>query len=339
MYKHHIRCFVPQHFLLSSAARTLSLASVARMSDEDARATFQRIRWATTNGQPHCPKCGCLKVYAFATRPVWKCSACRYQFSVTAGTLFENRKLPIRDYLLAIAIFANGAKGHSALQLSRDLDCQYKTAFVLAHKLREAIASEANGLTIGGEGKVGEVDGAYFGGHARKENKTDERKDRRLAEEQTGKRQVVVVMRERGGRTLPVVVAKESHGVPFIRQHVRPGTVLHADESSGWDHLHAHYDMQRINHSVAYSLDGACTNQAESYFSRLRRAEWGIHHRISGQYLDRYASEMSWREDRRRVSNGEQYAEIVSLALRNPVSREWAGYWQRRRPSQAQHHA
>jgi len=330
---------MPQHFLISAAARTLSLASVARMSDEEARATFQRIRWADTNGEPYCPKCGCLKAYALPTRPVWKCSACHYQFSVTAGTIFADRKRPIRDYLLAIAIFANGAKGHSALQLSRDLDCQYKTAFVLAHKLREAIASEARGLTIGGEGKVGEVDGAYFGGQARKENKAEERKDRRLAEEQTGKRQVVVVARERDGRTLPVVVAKEAHGVPFVRQHVKPGTVLHADEASSWDHLHAHFDMQRINHSVAYSLDCACTNQAESFFSRLRRAEIGIHHRISGQYLHRYASEMSWREDRRRMSNGRQYAEITALALNHPVSREWAGYWQRRRPAHGMHHA
>ena len=79
-----------------------------------------------------------------------------------SGTIFASRKLSIRDYLLAIAIFVNGAKGHSALQLSRDLDCQYKTAFVLAHKIREAMASEANGATVSGEV---EIDGAYFGGH------------------------------------------------------------------------------------------------------------------------------------------------------------------------------
>src|SRR5450830_1431386 len=121
-----------QHFLLSSAARSLSLATVARMTAEEARATFQRIRWADNDGQPHCPQCGCLKVYGFKSRPVWKCSGCKHQFSVTSGTIFDNRKRPIRDYLLAIAIFANGAKGYSALQLSRDLNCQYKTAFVLA---------------------------------------------------------------------------------------------------------------------------------------------------------------------------------------------------------------
>ena len=69
-------------------------------------------------------------VYKYETRKLWKCKACSHQFSVTSGTIFASRKMPIRDYLLAIAIFVNGAKGHSALQLSRDLDCQYKTAFV-----------------------------------------------------------------------------------------------------------------------------------------------------------------------------------------------------------------
>lgn len=318
---------VGQHFLLSATARTLSLSAVARMSDEEARAAFQRIRWADNGGEPYCPRCGCVKVYGLATRPAWKCSACRYQFSVTAGTIFADRKRPIRDYLLAIAIFVNGAKGHSALQLSRDLDCQYKTAFVLAHKLREAIEAEQRGLTVAG---TVEIDGAYFGGHVKQENKAEDRKDRRLVEEQTGKRRVVVVLRQRGGRTLPFVVAKESHGTTIARNRIASGSIVHADEARGWDTLHASYDMRRVNHSVEFmSRDGACTNQAESYFSRLRRSEIGVHHRISGGYLHQYAAEMAWREDHRRVSNGEQWKAIAGLALRHPVSGAWSGYWQR----------
>jgi ISXO2-like transposase domain len=74
---------------------------------------------------------------------------------------------------------------------------------------------------------------------------------------------------------------------------------LLADESSAWDGLHERFEMKRIDHSRAYSFDGACTNQAEEYFSRLRRAETGIHHRIAGAYLLRYAQELSWREDPR----------------------------------------
>ena len=130
-----------QHFLLSTAARSLSLATVARMSEEEAWQAFKLIRWSDTQGEPVCPRCGCLDSYAYKTRKLFRCKGCSHQFTVTSGTIFASRKMPVRDYLLAIAIFVNGAKGHSALQLSRDLDCQYKSAFVLAHKLREAVAA------------------------------------------------------------------------------------------------------------------------------------------------------------------------------------------------------
>ena len=102
-----------QHFLLSAKARTLSLASVARMAEDEARATFRAIRWAATDGEPVCPTCGCVACYEYASRPIFKCKGCGHQFSVTSGTIFASRKLPVRDYLLAIAIFVNGAKGHS----------------------------------------------------------------------------------------------------------------------------------------------------------------------------------------------------------------------------------
>lgn len=315
---------VGQHFLLSAAARTLSLSAVARMSDEEARATFQRIRWADNGGEPYCPQCGCLKVRGLSTRPVWKCGACSHQFSVTSGTLFADRKRPIRDYLLAIAIFANGAKGHSALQLSRDLTCQYKTAFVLAHKLRETLEAEQQSVTLSG---IVETDGAYFAKRARPQNKVEDRIDGRASDER--QRKVLAVVRERGGRTLPFVVAKESDAIPFIRDRVAPGSIIHADEARGWDVLHAYYDMRRINHSLAYSLDGNCTNLAESYFARLRRSEYGVHHRIGGCHLHQYTAEMAWREDNRRVSNGEQFEIIAGLAIRRPVSTAWSRYWQR----------
>ena len=298
------------------------------MSDDEAHAAFVAIRWADTGGEPSCPRCGCLAVYAYTARRIWKCKGCGHQFSVTSGTIFASRKLPIRDYLAAIVLFVNAVKGISALQLGRDLDVQHKTAFVLAHKLREAISAEQLKGNLSG---VVEVDGAYFGGHVRKENEAKDRKDRRFAANQSGKRRPVVVLRERGGRTFPFVVAKESDAVPVIRAKVAPGTVLHADEAAGWDLLHAFYDVKRINHTAAFSLDGACTNQAESYFARLRRAELGQHHRISGKYLAAYAVEMAWREDTRRRPNGTLYHLAASAALGHPVSRVWAGYWQRGR--------
>ncbi len=125
------------------------------------------------------------------------------------------------------------------------------------------------------------------------------------------------------------MVKRESEGVALIRQVVAMGSIVHADEAGGWDALHARYEMRRINHSVAFSKAGACTNQAESFFSRLRRAEMGQHHHISGKYLGFYAAEMAWREDRRRVPNGAQHEAATGAALGHPVSRVWAGYWRR----------
>lgn len=315
-----------QHFLLSAAARTLSLAKVMRMSDDAARETFKAIRWASTEGEPVCGKCGCVESYQIATRQIFKCKGCLAQFSVTSGTIFASRKLAIRDILAAIAIFVNGAKGYSALQLSRDLDIQYKTAFVMAHKLREAIAMSRSVEKVSG---VVEVDGAYFGGYVKPRNEKSARPDRRLKQNQSGKRQVVIAMRERDGRTMTGVTRTEAQGVSLVAPLVATGTTIHADEASHWDALHARFATKRINHSEAYSLDGACTNQVESFFSRLRRAEIGTHHHIAGKYLAAYASEMAWREDNRRVSNGGQFAQVVGAVMAAPVSRQWKGYWQR----------
>ncbi len=317
-----------QHFLLSKAARSLSLARVARLSDEEARQTFQNIRWVDTNGEPVCPVCGCLGVYAYRTRPVWKCKACDHQFSVTSHTIFASRKAPIRTYLMAIAIFVNGAKGHSALQLSRDLDVQYKTAFVMAHKIREALADGKTDETVSG---TVEVDGAYFGGYVKPANFKENRRDRRLAINQTGKRRVVVVAREREGKTVTHVFNSEAAGVAKVASIIDLGSTVHADEAAHWDRLHTFYLTKRVNHEECYSDGEACTNQAESFFSRLRRAEIGIHHHVAGPYLNSYASEMAWREDHRRVSNGEQFLIATNAALAHPVSRQWKGYWQRLR--------
>jgi transposase-like protein len=317
---------MPQHFLLSSAARSLSLATVARMSDEEAWNAFKAIRWSDTQGEPVCPRCGCLDSYTYKTRKVFRCRGCSHQFTVTSGTIFASRKMPIRDYLLAIAIFVNGAKGHSALQLSRDLDCQYKSAYVLAMKLREAIGAETNGQQASGQV---EIDGGYFGGYVKPANMKENRRDRRLVRNQNGKRKVVIVMRERNGKTLSFVSPSEDAAVPTIRERVANDAVVHADEAAHWDQLHARYETKRINHSLAYSNGDACTNQAESFFSRLRRAEIGIHHHVAGPYLNAYANEMTWREDNRRVSNGELYLMAADAALKHPVSQQWKGYWQR----------
>ncbi len=324
-----------QHFLLSSRAKTLSLASVMRMGDEEVERVFIRLRWSDNNGDPYCPHCGCATVYACrrpGRAPRWRCKACHKDFSISSGTLFAFHKMPLRAYLLAIAIFCNEVKGKSMLALSRDLGTQYKTAFVLAHKIREAMGSEVRRTIVGGKGRKAEVDGGYFGGYVKPANLRENRRDRRLRQNQSGKRRVVVVIRERGanGKTLPGVFESEVAALNFIRRQVPRETELYADEAGAWNELHARYTLHRINHQDAYSLPGEVyTNNAESFFSRMRRAEIGHHHHLAGPYLIRFAQEAAWREDHRKEANGAQVDRLVTLAMRNKPSVDFCGYWQR----------
>lgn len=258
-----------QHFLLSARARTLSLVQVMRLTDAEAETEFRKFRWPETDGQPVCPHCGSLSAYE-CRRPNgslrWQCKekGCQKDFTLTSGTLFAAHKLPIRVYLAAVAVFCNEVKGKSMLAMSRDLGVQYKVAFVLCHKLREAMAADTHGLMVGGEGKTVEIDGMYAGGYVKPANRREDRKDRRLFENRSGKRRVVVVIRERNGRTLTEVFASEAAGLNFIRSRVARGTIIHADEAGGWNDLHARYEMFRVNHQETYSAaDGACTNVAE----------------------------------------------------------------------------
>src|SRR6201981_2123016 len=242
---------MPQHFLLSSHARTLSLASVMGMSDEEVDRVFVRLRWADNKGDPYCPHCGCPTVYACrrpGRAPRWRCKACQKDFSCPSGTLFAFHTMPLRSYLLAIAIFCNEVKGKSMLALSRDLGTQYKTAFVLAHKMREAMASEMRGQRVGGEGRKAEIDGAYFGGYVKPANRVENRRDRRLRQNQSGKRQTRGVIPGRGGKTLPGVFSSEVAALNFIRTRIARGTEVYADEGNAWNELHGRFTVHRINH-------------------------------------------------------------------------------------------
>lgn len=316
-----------QHFLLSAASRTLSLRSIYKAGEAAAYDVFCKMRWPETDGEAACPVCSHDETYKITTRRKFKCKNCHHQFSVTSGTIFASRKMDFVDLLAAICIIVNASKGVSMVQLSRDLDCQYKTAFVLAHKLREAMAQEIH------TGEVltdhVEIDGAYFGGHIRQENAKKDRKDRRLKVNQNGRRRVVVALRERDGRTLPFVRMSEAEGVELANENVSRMATMSADEASHWDLLHNGFEVDRVNHSEIYSDHGKHTNMVESYFSRLRRMVLGQHHHVSPQYLYQYANHAAWLEDNRRTDNGTLAQIVVSNAMGAPVSRNWKGYWQR----------
>jgi transposase-like protein len=328
-----------QHFLLSARARTLDLKRVTRMSEEEAEDAFVALRYVETNGEPFCHRCGCLVVYRInrtvkhrktgfqRKRRLFKCANCLKQFSATSGTIFASRKMEHRDILLAIALYTNAAKGKAALHMSRDLNVQYKTAFVIAQKLREALGTLQHAEKLAGEI---EIDAAHYGGYVKPATRKKNRRDRRKLANQSGKRQTVTVMRERNGRTRAFVMteAAASDLAPHV---IEAGSILYADEAKGHDSLEAIFVVRRINHDQSYAEGEVSTNWVESMHSRMRRAEVGVHHHIAGAYLGAYANEFTWREDNRRLSNGEQFLTIAAAGLHHPISRRWKGYWQRRR--------
>ena len=150
-----------QHFLMSAAARTLSLIDLCDLSEDAAHKMLCKMRWEDTNGDPVCPYCGCPAVYTYRCRRVFKCKACHRQFSATSGTLLAHRKIAFRTLLMAFCLFVNAAKGLSSLQLSRNLGLHAKTAFVLLHKLRCALTS-TSATTIWREDMRRKATGAQF---------------------------------------------------------------------------------------------------------------------------------------------------------------------------------
>lgn len=236
---------------------------------------------------------------------------------------------------MAIAIFSNCAKGISALQLSRDLNIQYRTAFVLVHKIRESLSANKDLSMLTG---VVEIDGCYTGYYIRPANKIEKRKDRRK-EPKPNKRCVLAIrQRDDSGKgavktRVCIVKAENPEDVAAIaRKIIAEGSSVHTDEHSSYDVLHAFYDMNRVNHQKEYGGDkGESNNQVESLFSRFRRMQYGQVHRITPKYLDSYANEIAYRDDTRRWSNDKIFKDILSKCMLTLGLIDWKGYWQGKR--------
>lgn len=326
---------MPQHFLLSAKSRTLSVREVMEMTDDHAFQVFRELRWGT-GAEVACPSCGVIEKHYFQhTRRQWRCKACNHTFSVTSGTIFAFHKLPLKIYLAAIAIFTNAVKGISALQLSRDLGVQYKTAFVLAHKIRESLMEQRELEKLDGEVHM---DGAYVNGHIRPKNKKSERIDRRLAKHQKPGKRCVFVMRQKcqelaagANKTLTFVLKSENQSdvSNLADNYITKNSMICADENNAYDPLHAKFDTRRVNHSEEYRSDEGITNNlAESYFARFRRMQYGQVHKFGNLYLANYANEAAYREDTRRWSNGAIFNDIAKKCTRTRTHHDWCGYWQ-----------
>lgn len=345
-----------QHYLLSSAARDFSLIDIMGLSEEEAFWTLVEFRWGSRTEQV-CPKCGVVDGHYFRrTRKQWRCKHCDHTFSLTSGTPLADRKLSFQKILLGMYLFIPAAKGISASELSRKLNTQVKTAWLFLHKLREPLLRFRDTFQLKG---VVHIDGGHFGGKPRKARVRRRTKNSAVSQKIKGNgkqrakksphdirnwkkrqknRRIVMVLREvdpaPGNGAIRTIVSvsrseNERDAVSLANRYISPGSVVHSDENAAYNTFSTMYTHNTVEHSKEYAtVDGITNNQAESYFSRLRRFEYGTIHRILPQFLMSYANEMAWREDFRRKTEKTKLLDLTNKLFRNGLSRWWRGYHQ-----------
>lgn len=282
-------------------------------NDENAaRAALEEVRWP--NG-PVCPHCGNNEA---GTMPVIEgskrshrpglryCNACKGQFTVTVGTVFERSKVPLTKWWLASHLLGSSKKGMSAHQLHRMLGVTYKTAWFMAHRIREAMTADGNG-PIGGKGKTIEADETYFG---RRENPkpSPARKGRPyIKRKKPFDKMAVVALVERGGevRMFKVENATKAEVRDVIVRNADRKSKLYTDESRLYTELGrelASHDTVKHSASeyVRYEADAVIhTNTIENVFSVFKRGMSGVYQHCGESHLHRYLTEFEFRFNRR----------------------------------------
>lgn len=285
-----------------------------RFTDSLAAADYlESIRWP--NG-PVCPHCGESERRPYKlphkTRRLWKCAACRKQYTVTVGTIFEGSHVGLNKWLLAFHLLCSSKKGMSAHQLHRSLGVTYKTAWFMAHRIRLAMSEPPFQTRLTG---TVEADETYIGGKAR-----NRKKRWQGVQKQTGRgtdKAPVVVLVERGGRARSLHVANvtgdELKGA--IRRHVNPEARMMTDSFRSYAGLSAEYAAhETVDHWKEYVRGDVHTNTAENFFSILKRGINGVYHHVSEVHLHRYLSEFDFRYNN-RIANGVDDAERTRIAL------------------------
>jgi transposase-like protein len=286
-------------------------------TDEDkAREHFEAIHWP--NG-PICPHCGATsehvtKMAGKTTRPgLYQCNACREPFTLKMGTVMESSHISYRKWALAFHLMASSKKGMSAHQLHRMLGVTYKTAWFLAHRIREAMR-EIDTEPMGGEGKTVEIDETFVGGLEKNKHRS---KRQHVGTGGAGKEAVFSLV-ERGGRVrshhVPAVTAATLR--PIITDQVHEATFVMTDEGATAKSLGRGFEKHdAVNHSIGEYVRGdAHTNTIEGYFSIFKRGITGVYHHVSEQHLKRYLCEFDFRYNERialGVTDGERAAKAI----------------------------
>lgn len=289
---------------------------------DKAREYLERMRWS--NGVT-CPHCGSMEAYKLQARPnskrpvrkgVYKCKACRKQFTVTIGTIFEDSHIPLHKWLMAIQLLCSSKKGMSAHQLHRMLGLTYKSAWFMAHRIRYAMTQPPLVDKLQG---IVEADETYIGGKAHG-------KRGRGAANKTP----VFALVERNGRVRSFrtdnVTAKNLK--EKIRENVEKDSIVMTDEFLAYKNLGREFAHYMVNHGNGEYVNGDIhTNTIEGFFSILKRGIGGVYQHVSKQHLDRYLAEFGFRYDQRKVDDAIRAAIALEqtkgkrLMFREPISR------------------
>ncbi len=304
----------------------MDLTTVSKLTEDDAREALERIRWPDG---PICPHCGCAEGHTKFKgkkhrKGVWKCNkGCAEQFTVTCNSVMEASHLPIRIWLMAFAIMCSSKKGVSALQLQRQLGLgSYRSAWHLCHRIRHAMLQEPlKGLLQG----VVIADETYVGGKPRRGEKG------KTVGRGTNKTPVVALV-ERGGRarSWPITYVNSKTLKRAISENVDPSATIHTDEFTSYKGIGKHFagGHHIVTHSKGeYWRDGVSTNDAEAYFSLLKRGIMGSFHHVSKKHLHRYCNEFSFRwnhrkdDDASRTKAAIRAADGKRLMYQDPIRR------------------
>lgn len=260
---------------------------------------LEKMRWPAGVG---CLKCGSTKVKALEikkgkrgrARRIYQCleQPCRHQFTATAGTIFHDTHLPLRKWFMAIALICDAKKGMSANQLKRHLKVQYRTAWHMCHRIREAMIENPGGPLTG----IVEVDETYVGG----------KYDRRRKKGPKGQQPVVGLI-ERGGKvqTYTIPTPSKTVLVGVIKDRIAPNAELViTDQLTSYKTVGKTHRHAVINHIREYVRGNIHTNTIENFWSLLKRGIIGSYHKVSVKHLPRYLAEFSYRFNNRdeRVS-------------------------------------